>query len=178
MFMSAATARTVRRLAFGGALLVVTVLSLSDTAVPLLKGPVRQAVLIAAGLGHRAENFLSIDLHPVVDAVRQLPFDNDTIGHFVAWFAIGTLAAWTVRRWWHRLLIGPALIIGSGLIEIGQATLSWTRSAERSDFTANGFGVVFGLLCGAALLAVGQAAWRLFEKTSPTTKGFDLPGAS
>jgi len=150
--MSSPNLRALRWLTVLGALLAVAALSLSDRAGGLIWVLRSVAIRLAVGI----ESLSPINLPIGFDTVAGLPFASDTIGHFGAWAGIGALTAWAVRTWHGRVLAGAGLFLLSALIEIGQAMFSWSRAAERSDLTANGFGIVVGLAIGAALLSAAR----------------------
>ncbi len=166
--MSSPNLRFLRWLTVLGAILTIAALSLSDRAgglIWLLRSVAIRVVL-------RIESLSPINLPVGLDTVADLPFASDTIGHFGAWAGIGALTAWAVRSWQRRVLAGTGLFLLSALIEVGQAMFSWSRAAERSDLTANGFGVVVGITVGAIALSLGRslvAASAWFSRPNPST---------
>lgn len=82
-----------------------------------------------------------------IDVLAGLPFDGDTIGHFVAWTMVGIVAAGLVDGVVERLNVLLSLFALSALIEVGQRHLSSSRSAEVTDLMANGVGLAVGFCC-------------------------------
>ena len=84
----------------------------------------------------------------------------DKIVHFCMYGGLSTLL-WIEYFWhhnevnWTRLVVGgmicPTLM--SGLIEIGQSTLTTTRTGDWMDFVANTLGVLVASL-------IGYYAWK------------------
>lgn len=165
--MSSPNLRFLRWLTVLGALLAIAALSLSDRAGGLIWSLRSVTIRVVLGI----ESLSPINLPIGLDTVAGLPFASDTIGHFGAWAGIGALTAWAVRSWHRRVFAGAGLFVLSALIEVGQAMFSWSRAAERSDLTANGFGVAVGIAAGATALSLGRsalAASAWFRRTRPS----------
>lgn len=85
---------------------------------------------------------------PPKTRVEEIP-NIDKIVHFCMYGGL-TFVIWTEYLWhhnainWKRLIVGGILcpIIMSGLIEIGQGTLTVNRSGDWMDFVANSLGVL------------------------------------
>ena len=83
----------------------------------------------------------------------------DKLVHFCMYGGLTTIL-WIQYFWchkgvkWSHLIIGGIIcpIVMSGLIEIGQSSLTETRSGEWMDFVANTLGVILAVLVSYFLL--------------------------
>ncbi len=101
-----------------------------------------------------------------------LPVGLDTLGHFVAWTAIGFLAAGVARGAVARVGLFVSLFTLSALLELGQRHLSWSRTAELSDLMANGIGLGLGMTVAIILIAVfGAMASAVGGRRRPALHG-------
>ncbi len=146
-------------------LLAVCVMTLSDSILVPLRLARNAALRVLAGL----EAGSGLDLISRSD----LPVGLDTIGHFLAWTTIGFLAAGLARSAVARIGLFAGLLTLSGLLEIGQRYLSWSRTAELSDLVANGVGLGLGMTFAIILVAVFGAMASAFG----TGSGASLPKA-
>lgn len=101
--------------------------------------------------------YLSFFTPPETKA-EEIPY-IDKVVHFCMYGGL-TFVLWTEYLWhhsqinWKRLIMGGVVcpILMSGLIEIGQSTLTVNRSGDWMDFLANSTGVFVSALIGYYLL--------------------------
>ncbi len=146
---------------------IVCVLTLSDSIVRPMTEVVGGAFRVMSGLD--SGSGLDVLSRP------NLPFASDTIGHFLAWTAVGFTAGGLTVTTISRFNLYLGLFAFSALLEVGQRHLSWSRSAEFTDLMANGVGlalgfVAYGLLEGAVtavLPSLGPRADQLVRRAMP-----------
>ena len=143
-----------------GFLAVLGIASLADSGV----GSGGMALMRSAFMGLRMipGGGLGIGL------VSALPFAADTISHFLAWTAVGLLAAGLAQGFVERINLAVTLFALSAMIEIGQQYLSSSRMAEVSDLLANGVGLTVGFIgAGFVGAAIRSLLSSLPAKNSP-----------
>ena len=134
-------------LAIAGAVIgVVGVFSLSDSIL----GPLRTAASAAADLARWLEAVLGVDL----GSRSSLPVTMDTLGHFLVWAVVATVAAGLTGSAARRINLFLTLFTLSALFEIGQHYLAQSRSAEVTDLLGNGAGLVLGFVAYSTIEAV------------------------
>lgn len=135
---------------FAGAMVGVCILTLSDTLVDPATAYIFSLVRTFVGPVVGAVRLVLEALSPAggADTLSRssVPFRTDTIGHFVAWSAVGLLAAGIPVTAWNRFNLYFGLFALSAFLEAGQRYLSWSRVAEFSDLVANGFGLALGFI--------------------------------
>ena len=91
---------------------------------------------------------------PPKESSIEIPY-IDKVVHFCMYGGLSGIL-WLEHLWhhhtpnWKHLIIGGIIcpIVMSGLIEIGQSTLTETRSGEWMDFVANTSGVIVASIIG------------------------------
>ncbi|MGI9597987.1 MAG: hypothetical protein ACR2QK_17620 [Acidimicrobiales bacterium] len=150
-----------------GLLAVVCVLTLSDSIIGPLTGAIGDGLDVVRGL--KPGTGLNVVSRP------DLPLASDTIGHFMAWTAVGLTAGGLVVTTINRVNLFLGLFAFSALLEVGQRHLSWSRSAEFTDLVANGVGLALGFgmyalaetMLNAAIPALGTRAGGLLRRAVP-----------
>ena len=150
--------RPVRSAALLFAVATVTALSLSDRTFPVVRRIVSLTLAVVTPALRRVSDLLHLD--PIVGGRPSTgpPLAWDTIGHFAAWMIIGLLAGLLPGRALERVRTAIGLFALSAAVEVGQAHLSFSRSAEMTDLLANGAGLAVGITIGAVLLGVASLA--------------------
>ncbi|MEM9653288.1 MAG: VanZ family protein [Actinomycetota bacterium] len=126
-------------------LLVIAVLSLSDTAPGTVAHLIRSVAMFAV----QADPFGNVQhLAMAASGARAgVPYGADTVGHFLMWGAVGFVATGLLATVRDRLSMMSALFLLSSLFEAGQEYLSWSRTASLDDLVANGVGLLVGFSC-------------------------------
>ncbi len=127
-------------------MMVVGVLSMADRAPDLIHG----LLATTRDQAHALEIRFGTDF---VDR-GDLPFEWDTMSHFMSWAAAGLLGHIMVRRRFSSVLLGLGLFAMSAAIEVAQPFLSSTRSLSLTDLTANGLGIILGISMAAIVTRI------------------------
>lgn len=117
---------------------VVCLLTLSDSII----GPLGDTISAGFQLVRGVESGVGFD----VLSRPSLPVASDTLGHFLAWTAVGFTAGGLAVTAASKFNLFIGLFAFSALLEVGQRHLSWSRSAEFTDLMANGTGLALGFL--------------------------------
>lgn len=163
--------RWIRAWAVAAALAVVCVLTLSDSVM----GPLRRVGRLGLRVIRRAESDSGFDLVSRPD----LPVQSDTIGHFLAWAAIGLVAAGLARGARARVQLFLGLLVFSAFLEVAQEYLSWSRTPELTDLAANGAGLIVGFAIHAVLAGIlGPVITAMAGRTGGGRRGVVGPTAT
>jgi len=127
--------------AVGSVTVAILGLSFADRA-PWAVERFLDAVLIAAS---QLEERLGVDWLDRSD----VPLSYDLLGHMALWSAAAFVGWFSLNGRLRPLPFALGLILVSGVVEIGQAFLTRSRSTSVEDFAANIVGVAIGLMIAA-----------------------------